>query len=206
MQGHEAVSELEPPLEEHVHFGRGGSGRLLRRGRHGRPGRSQGRQHREGLVEAPQLRDAESRPRLLRILAHLGASEDASSPAADAAMGRAGGAEACAAAFDFLLTLRPELPTLGAAHELMVLERAILRLQSHVCGGAVLFRAPSSGFFAEEGSHASKAAPSFGATNPLRSSAVDAAGSARGTHASKNRSAGSGSVASHRFASAARAG
>ena len=86
------------------------------------------------LVEAPQLRDAESEPRLLRMLAHLGSLELPEHH--NGALSKASGAEACAAAFDFFLTLRPELPSLGAAHELMVLERAILRLQNHVCGGA----------------------------------------------------------------------
>ena len=97
------------------------------------------------LVEAPQLRDAESEPRLLRMLAHLGSLElpEQQQHDGNGALSKACGAAACAAAFDFFLTLRPELPSLGAAHELMVLERALLRLQSHVCGGAEHVPEPS---------------------------------------------------------------
>ena len=84
------------------------------------------------LVSSPQLREREVEPMLLRLLGHLGSMSE---PPAGA-LSTAAAAEACASAFDFFLTLQPELPSLAAAHELVGLQRALLKLQHDVAGGA----------------------------------------------------------------------
>ena len=81
------------------------------------------------LVSSPQLREREAEPLLLRLLGHLGSMHE---PPAGA-LSTAAAAEACAAAFDFFLTLQPSL---AAAHELVGLEHALLKLQHDVAGGA----------------------------------------------------------------------
>ena len=84
------------------------------------------------LVSSPQLRERDSEPMLLRLLGHLGSMNE---PPVGA-LSTSAAAEACASAFDFFLTLQPELPSLAAAHELVGLERALLKLQHDVAGGA----------------------------------------------------------------------